>query len=328
MNILYIYRSKNSGPSIRRVFEPIEQELRKNVNIDSLYLPVSSASPIAILKNIRFVLKYLQNKQYDIIHITGDVNYIAYALRNYKVVITIHDLGHYVKLSASIRKLVLYFLFVRPLKNATFITYISEKSKAESDLAVRINPQRQVVIYNPVNPIFTPSEMPKGGVPIILHIGTKPAKNLNRVVEALVGIECKLHIIGNVTEDIQKRIKELGINAVIKSNVSDEEIVKAYRSCNVISFPSMYEGFGMPIIEGQAIGRPVVTSNISPMNTLAGESAILVDPYSVESIRDGFKRALIDEEIIVKGFENVKKFGICNVADKYLSLYKNIFNKQ
>ena len=83
MRILYIYRSKDSGPSMRRVFEPIEKALKNECQLDSIYLPIATASPIDILENIQFVKDYLKGKQYDIIHITGHVNYLLWPLRNY-----------------------------------------------------------------------------------------------------------------------------------------------------------------------------------------------------------------------------------------------------
>ena len=66
MRILYIYRSKDSGPSIRRVFEPIENALKKECQLDSIYLPIATASPIDIFWNIQFVKNYIRGKQYDI----------------------------------------------------------------------------------------------------------------------------------------------------------------------------------------------------------------------------------------------------------------------
>ena len=93
MRILYIYRSKDSGPSIRRVFEPIENALKKECQLDSIYLPRATASPIDLFRNIQFVKNYIRGKQYDIIHITGHVNYLLWPLRKYITLVIVHDLG-------------------------------------------------------------------------------------------------------------------------------------------------------------------------------------------------------------------------------------------
>jgi len=75
------------------------------------------------------------------------------------------------------------------------------------------------------------------------------------------------------------RVRELG-------RLTDAELVEAYRRCDMVVFASLYEGFGLPILEAQAMGRPVITSNFGAMREAAGDGALLVDPYSVESIRD------------------------------------------
>ena len=323
MRILYIYRSKEAGPSMRRVFEPIEQALRYENLVDSLYLPIATASPIDMIKNIQFVKKYLKDKQYDIIHITGHVNYLLFVLRKYNTIVTVHDLGFYTSFSSGLRKKLLYLFFIHPLKYANHITYISEKSFAEANELIHISKEKQTVVYNPVDPSF--SYNPKTinrEKPVILHLGTKVNKNLPRVIEAVAGIPCVLHIIGNVPEELKKTIVKYGIEAKIEANVSDLEILQAYKECDVVCFPSLYEGFGMPIIEGQITGRPVVTSDLAPMNHIAGKGAILVEPFSVESIKNGIISALNDSERLVsEGLENVKRFSLKHIVEEYKSIY-------
>ena len=95
--------------------------------------------------------------------------------------------------------------------------------------------------------------------------------------------------------------------------------------CDLVNFPSLYEGFGMPIIEGQAIGRPVLTSNISPTKEVAGNAAVLVNPTNTDSIREGYEILLEDaEEYIVRGLENVKRFALSRISQDYFQIYKNL----
>ena len=111
----------------------------------------------------------------------------------------------------------------------------------------------------------------------------------------------------------------------IDNNVSDEEIIRAYKECDIVSFPSLYEGFGLPIIEGQAIGRPVVTSALLPMSSIAGKGAVLVDPYSVDSITKGIVYALENSESLIKeGINNADHFSLKHIVGQYMSLYENL----
>jgi len=112
-------------------------------------------------------------------------------------------------------------------------------------------------------------------------------------------------------------------------HISEEELIQKYIDADIVAFVSTYEGFGMPILEAQTVGRPVLTSNISPMFEVAGEDgACFVDPYSVEDIRHGFKKMIADEsvrrEIIAFGLENIKKYDPSHVAEMYSSLYKMV----
>ena len=128
-----------------------------------------------------------------------------------------------------------------------------------------------------------------------------------------------------VSEEILKKIDDYGVNAKIDSNVSDAEIIQAYRECDVVCFPSLYEGFGLPIIEGQAIGRPVVTSDLSPMSSIAGKGAVLVNPYSVDSITKGIVYALENSESLIKeGINNVDRFSLKHIVGQYMSLYEGL----
>jgi glycosyltransferase involved in cell wall biosynthesis len=105
-------------------------------------------------------------------------------------------------------------------------------------------------------------------------------------------------------------------------------MVNEYREADMVTLISTKEGFGLPIVEAQATGRSVVTSSTSSMPEVAGEGAILVDPYSSRSIRDGIKTVIENSEyreaIIRKGFENIGRFSPEKIASQYASLYRKL----
>jgi glycosyltransferase involved in cell wall biosynthesis len=174
---------------------------------------------------------------------------------------------------------------------------------------------------------FTRSDKPfNKEKPVILHVGTAPNKNLSGLITALKGLRCQLHIIGKQEETYIQQLKENGIDYVYQSGLSDEEMLQKYRDADIMAFASTYEGFGMPILEAQATGRVVVTSNVSSMPEVAGGAACLVDPFDTNSIRNGIQKVIEDDryrdELIAKGFENIKRYDPELIARQYLALYK------
>lgn len=215
------------------------------------------------------------------------------------------------------------------LKKATKIVFISEFAKQQILNHISLDESKMTVIPNPVDPTFKKS--PKDfnqHKPRILHIGTLSRKNLNRSICALEGINCHLRIIGNIDETTKKLLLEKGIEYSCNSNLTHRQIVDEYCKADIINFPSLFEGFGMPIIEGQAIGRVVVTSNIPPMIDIAGDGAAIVDPYSVDSIHHIYSKIITDNNyrnnIITKGLKNAERFKVETIAKLYLNIYNQI----
>jgi glycosyltransferase involved in cell wall biosynthesis len=101
--------------------------------------------------------------------------------------------------------------------------------------------------------------------------------------------------------------------------------VRLLRECDLLLFPSLHEGFGLPIVEAQATGRPVVTSDREPMTEVSGGAAVLVDPEDVASIRTGVLRVLEDHqlaaELVRRGRVNVGRFSASAVAAQYAAIY-------
>lgn len=328
MKLLYIYRHPDLGFSISKVFHPIEREMKNYADVDSIYLPVPNYGIKGLWRNIRYVLKHCKNNKYDIIHVTGTEHYLIPFLWGKKVVITVHDLGRLLNLK-GFRKLRYWMMQVAVLKLSKAITCISSKTFQEVQSRISLSEGTLIVIPNPVDRrfAFSPKEF-NTECPTILHIGTKPNKNLTRSIMALKDIKCKMRIVGRVDKSDIDLLNIHNINYSIVYDLTDDEIVQEYKNTDIINFPSYYEGFGMPIIEGQAIGRLVITSDIEPMKTVAGNGAILCNPYDVKSIRSAYLKAINDnnnrEDIIKAGTENVENYRLEYITEKYLNLYKSL----
>lgn len=329
MKILYIYRNPTMGFSIGKVFKPIEEEMGKYNNVDSIELPCSNYSLRSLWYNIKAARNAVKKEKYDIVHITGSEHYLLPFLRKYNTVVTVHDLGFYANKKKSFKQIFKYLLWIRTLPLASFTTFISNKSKKEAENYVRFKKSRVAVVYDPIGDDYIyHSKNIDVSYPRILHIGTNPHKNLARSLEALKNIRCKLVIVGKLNETYHDLLIKNHIQYENKCNLTDEEILNEYIECDIVNFPSLHEGFGMPIIEGQSVGRPVLTSDVSPMREIAGEGAILVNPESVEDIRQGYKKIFQNSEVLVdKGLDNVKRFRLNIIVQQYLDIYKKIITR-
>ncbi|MBM6962148.1 glycosyltransferase, partial [Bacteroides caecigallinarum] len=279
----------------------------------------------SLYTNILFVYKYLKNNNYDIIHITGTEHYLLPFLPKEKTIVTVHDVGSIITANKSkIHSWIKKLLWIKTLSLARFVTFISTQTMNETNSMVMIKHSK--VIFNPVDPsfLFSPKSL-NIEKPIILHIGTKKNKNLDNTVIALKDINCHLRIVGKLSAKQIDLLNNSGISYSNVFNISDKELLEEYKQCDIVNFISTYEGFGMPIIEGQAIGRVVVTSNLEPMKSVADNGAIFVNPYDLDSIREGYKKAITEYlEIVAKGIENVKRFNVNCIASQYLDLYNEI----
>lgn len=326
MRILYLFRPISAGFSIAKVFREVVETIPGATRME---VPAYGGSPSVLLRNLRFVRRL--RKDYDIYHITGDITYCALALPGRRTVLTMHDMNllEYYKaqgLKGWLLRLLWYYL---PMKRAAVVTCISEKTCQELVNYYPWVEKKTVVIGNPYDSAMTyvPKPFP-GDKPVILHIGTRPNKNLDRVIQAVKDIPCHLRIIGEPGGSQREIIESFGLDYSIAVGLTDAQIVEEYRSADIVSFPSLYEGFGLPIIEGFATGRVVVTSQLEPMLSVAGGAAILVDPESVESIKEGFLLAIHNEplrnSLIVKGLEVVRSYSVESVSRQFDGLYKKL----
>lgn len=314
--------------SIEYLFDQILVELTKRGElIEKLVLPHMS---IGLKKRVQNTFSLFRLKK-QIVHITGDVHYALLGVFFSTRILTIHDLS-FIERSRGLARFILKLLWVTlPCHFAHKITVVSESTKEEILKHVKLNPDKIRVIYNFIDEQYLSHKKESffnAGDPRILQIGTAFNKNIERVIEALKGIPCTLVIVGQMHEHLIQKLDTAGIKYESKYRISQQELLNEYMKADLLAYVSLIEGFGMPIVEAQSLGLPVLSSNCSAMPEVAGEAALLINPYDASEIREGFKKLISDkqlrESLIAKGFENVQRFSKERIAMEYLELYREL----
>lgn len=315
----------NAHFSIERVFEDVRSHLPQDIEPTKVEARCFSTG---IRRRILSMLIAV-TQQEDVNHVTGDVTFLAIPMKRSRTVLTIHDLIRLTQLTGVRRSVFEFFWFTLPIRRAGFITFVSEATRADVEDQFELGGKELVTIHNPVSDMFVETDyIFNSARPRLLQIGTTENKNIVTLAKALQGIPCELRIIGVVDEVQHQALTEYGVEYTSVRNLTSDDMVVEYRTCDMVTFVSTHEGFGLPILEGQATGRPVLTSAISPMAEVAGAGACLVDPYDAEDIKRGILRMLSDHEyrqaLLQNGFHNVRRFSAASIAEEYARLYRRI----
>lgn len=323
-----VYFQRKPGPknfSIERVFEDIRfanpVDIRAEVNVCKL-------SSRGLLNRIYEVFR-AATKQGDINHITGDIHFLALLLKRKRTILTIHDCVTLERLTGVRYWIYWFFWYWLPIKRSTVITVISESTKRELQSHLKIESSQIEIIPDCVSPEFEPHQkIFNAQYPRILQIGTKSNKNIERIAAALEGLPCCLVVIGQLSTRQATVLNNHGIDVENHIGISGDELIKQYQKADLLMFASLYEGFGLPILESNAVGRPVITSNLYSMPEVGGDAACYVDPFDTTCIRSAVEKILEDskyrDQLIENGFRNVERFRAENVATKYADLYRRV----
>lgn len=326
MKVVFYHRKPGLGHySVERLFEDVRRHLPADVECD---VATSRFESRGIFKRAYNVLEAAV-RQGDINHITGDVHFLTYLLRKPRTVLTILDCGSLHRLKGVRREVFRHLWFQIPVRRVAAITVISQATK--DDLLRLVNCDSQIVrvIHVPVSPSFRQiTKEFNASKPSVLLVGTAANKNIERTAEALAGLSCHLHVVGKLSDSQREALGRFHIEYENSAKLTDAELVTAYEASDLLMFASTFEGFGMPIVEANVVGRPVVTSNVCSMPEVAGDAACLVDPLRPKSIRDGFLRVVGDPQyrrsLIEHGFGNAERFTPAAIATQYYRLYKEV----
>ena len=313
----------NFDYSIEMFYEELFKYDNKNIQIIKKKIPFESKG---FFKRLYSALWCFFN-QNEINHVTGDINYVNFFLKKNKSILTILDLYSLKRLNGFKKFFYKLFWLDIPLKRCSKIITISHKIKNEIISIFKVKSNKIDVIPCSISNIFKPKIKKLNFKELnILFVGTGENKNLERSIKALKNLKIKFTIIGEIKIKYFKMLKKNNINFTNYINQTQKQMYKHYVDTDLLLFPSEYEGFGIPILEAQAVGRLVVTSN--NLKNIAGKGAIYINPLSINDIRNKInyikKKKYKVKKIIKVGFKNLERYKLKDIKRKYLETY-NIF---
>lgn len=304
-----------------------------------------NAGIYGIKEQLKFPYKKLKKEKIDVLHVP---HYNVPIFYRGKMIVTIHDLTHLVLPEFLPNKLAYFyakFMMWIAIKKATKIITVSENSKKDILNFFKVNPEKIEVIYNGVGEEFVKKEqknieylynrfnIPKNKK-ILMYVGNlKPHKNLERLLEAYSKIrnieDTKLLLVGkafekyNLLDDKEQNlnIKDKVIHTGI---VTQEELVDLYNLTDLFVFPSLYEGFGLPILEALACGTSVISSNTSSLIEVGGNVVgDYFDPYNIDEIAEKIQKNInkkTNDKEVEKWLKNFDWKNISNQIKKILNI--------
>ena len=303
--------------------------------------------PFPFRKVVRILSRLLVQTKRDLhIDVIFWTNFLGEFSSRYKSIITIHDMAHYYYPEHIIpgKGRLLQRYLAKHARRADLILCVSENTKKDVMKILDIPEEKVWVTYNGVGDEFRvinnkdllrevrhKYKLPER---FILFVGTvEPRKNISRLIEAYHILNSHYRIKeplvmaggkGWKNEALYQAIRRLRLEdrIIFTGYVNNSDLPLLYNAATLFVYPSLYEGFGLPVAEAMACGTPVVTSNISSLPEVAGDAALLVNPEDAEAIATAVYRLLTDEDLCCKlrelGLQRVKRFTWESCAQKTL----------
>lgn len=271
-----------------------------------------------------------------------------------RTLVTVHDLS-FVRVPETASpplKAYLDAVVPRSVRRADHI--LADSSATRNDLVevYNIPPEKITVLLSGVDSRFHRADSETisrvrnryhlGDTDFILAVGTvQPRKNYARLTQALALLRQRNHDIqlviaggpGWLEDPIYEAIRSASMEPFVRfiGFADDADLPALYSAACCFAFPSLYEGFGLPVLESMACGTPVVTSNVSSLPEVAGEAALMVDPRDVEAIAEAIQRVLMDcdlrEDLITKGLTQAARFTWEKAAQNLLGVYLHLLSR-
>ncbi len=267
-----------------------------------------------------------------------------------RTLLTVHDLSFVRTPDTASPALKRYLdrVVPRSVQRADHVLADSQATKDDLTALYGVNPGKITVLLSGVNPRFQPVRDPValtavrqrygiGSAPFILSVGTvQPRKNYERLIRAFASLpDQAVHLViaggrGWLQGPIYAVVDALNVRDRVHfiGFADDADLPALYSAARCFAFPSLYEGFGLPVLEAMACGAPVVTSNVSSLVEVAGQAALLVDPLSVDDIGAALARLLTDEplrvHLVEQGLRQAAQFTWERAARQLLEIYQRM----
>jgi len=217
-------------------------------------------------------------------------------------------------------------------RRARVIFTVSEWTRQDILRRYHVPPERVLVTLNGVSSEFRPDGPRPNRPPYILFVGAlRPRKDPLNAVEAfsrLEGLDLRLVMVGpdkGLYPRVESLIDRHGLTGRVelKGYVTGHELAAMYRGAECVLLPSLYEGFGLPVVEAMASGTPVVATNVGAIPEIAGDAAILVPPSDPDALAQGVNRALdARDQFVERGFDRAKMFTWNEVMRRTIDGYR------
>ena len=323
-----------------------KEEIKKYNKIKDENIIEFNSKIYGIKEQLKFPYKELKKMKPDLLHVP---HYNVPIFYKGRMVVTIHDLTH-LKLKEILPNKLAYFyakfMMWIAIKKSEIVFTVSENSKKDILEYFHVNPDKIKVIYNGIDESFHKVNKQKieylydrfnlsRDKKLLMYVGNlKPHKNLEKLLEAFSLIKDKekyqLLLVGKAFEKydvLEEKEVELGIknNVIHTGIVSQEELVDLYNLVDLFVFPSLYEGFGLPILEALACGTNVISSNTSSMPEVGGNVVEYFDPYDANEMKDKIIKNINKDNSIE--FNKILEWCKCFTWSETANKWKNEINK-